>query len=327
MITLNTDKLEALKEGLTNSIYNITPNDTFILSKSKREKTNTPFFRWQIDNSDAVGFDSDANVINAKSYEGKDVGDRYGDLYTWKTQLGTGQTQSFRKSFSISSSVLNSKTFGRESEIEYQVSKGIKEIKNLMESVFCSRQEQDSTGMYQLTDGLFIQIADLDVDNFFLPSPDTKGDTAVHKKGKISFDKLDGIAKALYMSGSSANVILVNHYNSVAMNTAINEAVKANVTQLEIFDETAIEDGVKRHKQVKTFTDSLGRIWEIKYSRFVPRDLVYFLNPDDLTIRVLREPTITQLGKNGDFETWQIITECGLQLNNLFAAGVLEVTT
>ncbi|MCS5737024.1 DUF5309 domain-containing protein, partial [Herbiconiux daphne] len=63
----------------------------------------------------------------------------------------------------------------------------------------------------------------------------------------------------------------------------------------------------------------------ICFSRFCPVDLVYFVDPETLTQRVLREPKATQLGRQGAFEIWQLVIEAGLCLSHPYAAGVIEV--
>lgn len=321
---LHSYDLKGGKDSFSDLISNISPEDTFIVSESKKQSTATSFFKWQTDHLDKVIYDL---ATTYDVLEGADAETPKQVIGVNGTTDKTGQTQIFRKVFSISDSALATSTHGREGELKYQLLKAGKELKNVMEVVFSSKQAatKSSDTTAPKTDGLFIQIAKEDVDNPDLPAPKVPGENAVHKKAAITFEAIDGIANALYRSGSKANVILTNYANSAAINAAIDEAKTAKVDQLEMFNETSIDVGVKRQTQVKTLTDSLGRVWEIKYSRFAPVDLVYFVNADDLTQRVLREPKATRLGKQGSSEEWQLVIEAGLQLSNPYAAGVIEV--
>lgn len=322
---LHSYDLAGIKDSFSDLISNISPEDTILVSHSKKSPTNSPVFKWQNDALDSVIYDlSKTHTVE----EGADAPAT--ELIGVKATVEkSGNTQIFRKTFTISDSALSSSVHGRKGELELQLMKAGKELKVVMEKAFSSKQAaiKSASGVAPITDGLFTQIADLDVDNPNLPTPTTAGENAVHKKGKVDFDTIDSICNALYRSGSKANVILVNPVNSQAINAAIEEATTKKVNQLELFNEYKLDDKTTRQQMVKSFTDSLGYVWEIKYSRFMPVDIIYFLNTEDLTQRVLREPKASQLGKSGSYETWQLVIECGLSLNNPYSAGCLEIDT
>lgn len=317
---LHSYDLKGNKSGFSELISNTNPEATFLVSNSNKSVANKTKFSWQTDHLDSVLYDlsSSNQVLEENNAASSPM------ALSYTTEL-SGTTQIFQKSFSISDTALQNSVYGRKKELEYQLIKAGKEVKIMMEKAFSSRQKQQtaSNTLPGLTDGLFAQIAALDVDNPSLPKPAKAGDHAVHKSGKIDFDSLDNICRALYRAGSSANVILTNPVNYIDINKAVKAAT---ITQLEMLDEVSLTPSIKRQTQVNSFTDSLGKVWEIKYSNFAPTDLIYFLNPEDLTQRVLREPQPVELGKTGSAETWMVVIEAGLQLANPYCAGVLEIT-
>lgn len=323
-ITFNSYNLSGTKDSFADWISDISPIDTFLVSTSKKETTPSNVYKWQHDSLDKVVYDLSQSLDNFASDEGADA-----DLTTTpiigvkSTKEESGVTQIFSKTFAISDSALSSSVHGRENELKLQLSKAGKELKNAMEIVFSSSQAKqvpDASNTAK-SSGLLSLIADLDVDNPALPAPTTAGDNAVHKEGALDFKAIDGIAQALYRSGSNATYILINPENAQKINDAREEAVTAKVAQLSVVDKTI----PNRDIQVPTITDSRGKSWEIIYSRFCPVDVVYFVDPEAIKQRVLREPKASKLGKQGSFETWQLVIETGLVLSNPYACGVLVI--
>ncbi|HEG2205549.1 TPA: DUF5309 family protein [Enterobacter cloacae] len=313
-----------VKDSFSDLISNISPDDTYVVSNSKKEGTPGTIFKWQNDALDSVVYDGS----KFKAIEEGSTTDTSTEIIKVKgTVEKTGNTQIFKTSFAISDSALSSSVHGRKGELELQLMKAGKELKNIMETSFLSDQTsvKASSGVAPVTDGLLAQIADIDVDNPQMPDPTTIGLTAgaftVHKSGTIDFDILDSICVALYRNGSKANVILTNPFNSSAINSAIDEADSKKVRQRLKFKE---DNSIKL--EMNTFTDSLGRVWDVIYDRFAPTSVVYFIDSESITQRVLREPVASKLGKTGSFETWQLIIESGLQVSHPYANGALEIT-
>lgn len=323
-------ELNGVKDSFSDWISNISPEDTFIVSNTKKEQTKNPNFKWQKDNlSDYLykdQFDS-ANFLGAMP-EGAELEDQSSIRELIPTTEMKGRTQIFAKSFAISDSTLASSVHGREGELKLQLEKTAKELKIAMEKYFCGKEQikiPTSSDAYPqpYTASLLSQIAGIDKDNPELPAPTKKGDYAVHKTGSVSFEKIDAIAYALYASGSKAKYILTNPLNATAINKARDEAITAKVEQYKITDKSI----PSREIEIPTLTDTRGKTWEIVYSRFVPSDLVYFVDVDSIKQFVLREPKASQLAKKGSFETWQLVVEVGLAVGHPYSCGVLEITT
>lgn len=321
-ITFNSFNLTGTKDSFADWISDISPTDTFIVSTSKKEITPSNTYKWQHDSLDSVVYDLSNSLNDFANKEGADIPST--PVITIKsTTEESGVTQIFSKTFSISDSALSSSVHGRENELKHQLSKAGKELKNAMEIVFSSNQTKQTPDATKpaKSAGLLSLIAKVDIDNPSLPTPTTAGDNAVHKTGAISFTTIDAIAQALYRSGSNASYIVVNPVNAQKINDARDEAVTAKVAQYSVVDKST----PNRDIQIPTITDSRGKSWEIIYSRFCPTDLVYFIDPEAIKQRVLREPKATQLGRTGASETWMLIIESGLVLTNPYACGVLEV--
>ncbi|XGI80666.1 DUF5309 family protein [Enterobacter hormaechei] len=314
--------LQGVKDSFSDWISNISPEDTFIVSNTKKEQAKTTAFKWQTDSLNTTALDFTLDESNFYNKEGKeDDFNKVNELQFTKEKKG--YTQIFLKTINVSDTALASSSHGRANELKYQLEKAGKELKTNMERVFCSSQEGRTTNFVTASSGLLSMIAKIDIDNPDLPSPTKAGDYAVHKKDDLTFASLDAISFALYASGSKAKYILVNPINATSLNKARDEAVTAKVEQYKITDKSNPD----REFEIPTITDSRGKTWEIVYSRFVPVDLVYFIDPDSIKQFVLREPKATQLGKNGSFETWQLVIEAGLAVLNPYACGALEITT
>ena len=330
IVSFKSFNLSGTKDSFADWISDISPEDTFITSVSKKESTPSNIYKWQRDSLDEVVYEPIAGVNGWSESEGVDLISSTQRIGVKGTIEESGVTQVFYKAFTISDTALASSVHGRETELKYQLKKAGKELKNVMEIVFSSHQVKQAPSATDVakSPSLFSMIAPIDTDNPDMPTPNTVGDFTVHKKGLISFGAINNICLGLYRNGSKANVILVNPVNftelvKIANDTSTNSVFSAGGQDVTYSIET--KEGVTRSEVVPTFRDSFGGVWEIKKSRFMPTDLIYFIDPDSIKQRVLREPKATQLGKYGASETWSLIVESGLVLTHPYSCGVLEI--
>lgn len=324
--------LQGQKDSFADWISNISPEDTYIVSRSKKESTPQNHFKWQIDALDKVVYDLNSvhDILEGAAAPATDI------ISVKGTKELNNITQIFRKTFAISDSALATSAHGRQGELKLQLEKAGKELKNVMEVVFSSRQvKQEPNGTTAArTSGLFAQIAALNAVNPDVAVDAATGgkngivaaDTAVHIEGPVTAANFEKVAKALYLAGSKACCVVTNPLNADALNK-VSKDIGVDVRQLQVF-QTGINDwepGKTFNNEQHTITDERGLNWCVCFSRFCPVDLVYFIDPETLTQRVLREPKATQLGRQGAAEIWQLVIEAGLCLANPFAAGVIEV--
>ena len=327
MATLYSYDLQGKKDSFANWISNISPTDTFIVSGSKKESTPQPRYKWQTDSLFPSIYDTNFvdNILEGAVTPSPDK------IAMVSAVEKVGNTQIFTKTFQISDSALATSTHGRSGELKYQLEKAGKELKNVMEVVFSSKQVRavSAPGVAPKTDGLFSQIAAKNLANPGLPTV-TPDDTAVHIESAattVAIADFEKVMYALYKSGSKACVILANPTQAININKVALDFGK-EIVQLQTFekyDAEASDHGKAGLDEQNSITDRRGKIWCICYSRFVPVDVIYFLHPEDLTQRVLREPKASQMGKQGASEVWQLTIEAGLCLSNPFAAGVIEI--
>lgn len=338
MATLFSYDLQGKKDSFADWISNISPTDTFMVTYSKKEATPQPKFKWQTDSLDKVVYDLNSayNIM-----EGADFDPTKEVIKVKSAAEKDGVTQIFKKTFTISDSALAVATHGRANELKYQLEKAGKELKNVMEVVFSSRQTKrvSSPTASARTDGLFAQIAAKDLPNPDIPTggvgQPTANQTVVHFEtadaDKISKAEFDRITTALYLAGSKACTMVLNPLNAKIVANLVMALTDGTdqVRQLQTFDKRApiagIEDDLGGYDEQYSLTDYMGCNWCVCFSRYCPVDLVYFVHPEDITQRVLREPKASQLAKVGSSETWQLVIEAGLCLSNPFAAGVLEL--
>lgn len=323
MAVFHSYDLQGTKDSFSDWISNISPEDTYIVSTSKKVATPSTSFRWQSDKLAKIP-STLADVVAI--LDGSDAPDE--DLIASEEKFGYIQT--FRKTFSIADTALAVSSHGRSNELKYQLEKAGKELKNIMEVVFCSRQtKQIATGALPWkTDGLFAQIAAKDATNPQITSPGVvAADTVVHIEnataGTITEDEFFKVTKALFLNGSKADCIVTNPINApliTKLRKAISADADGDTRQLYWADTTGNEQ-----KEFDTITDQLGKIWKVCYCRFCDPSLVYFLGDEYIVQRVLSEPKATKLAKYGSNEKWMLTIEAGISVGNPWSCGVIEL--
>lgn len=127
---------KAIREHLTDVIYDISPMDTpFMSSMGRGERAENTLLEWQTDSLAA------ADGTNAQ-LEGDDA-----SFSTPAATVRVGNyTQISRKTLILSGTLEAVSKAGRRSELAYQISKRSKEIKRDMETIFLRAQAGDAGG-------------------------------------------------------------------------------------------------------------------------------------------------------------------------------------
>lgn len=344
--TLNSYDLKGVKESFANWISNISPTDTPFVSMTGKESITNKYFQWQ---TDAL-----APVDPDNAYE---EGSDAADVSLTATTVLKNVTQILRKVVKVSDTADALSSYGRGSELAYQMEKAGAEIKRDLEHAFLNNgvaKDLAAPGTSNLND--FVANGgtyDLGMDSSDTPVANTgvrvtkgfvelvgKGnapegvgviatevkegetgeDTNV-KVGSFSEETLFGLTENLYTVGATPNIIMF-HPKHAKTFSALAERNTDGHNRQRMFDG---ETATVINTYVSTLVDPLGQEFKLIPNRFMPQDRIYIFNPSDWTQMVLRAPTRVKLAKSGSFEKWMIEMEVGLRHRNIFASGVLNV--
>lgn len=305
--TLISYDLNGKKLSFANWISNLSPTDTPFVSMTGKEAISQTLFQWQTDVLEA------ANADNAVP-----EGSTATDQKRKPTKTLTNVTQILRKVVKVSDTANALANYGRGKELQYQMEKAGKEIKRDLEAIFLSDQEKDDgTGVGLGNAGKARKTACF---RALVAAKDAvDGDTGavVHKQDELSEDSLFDITYNLYLSGSTANIIMFHPLHAQFF-AALQENDGAG-HRVKMFNGP---DTKFRH-YVSEIIDPLGCAYKLIPNRFMPQDAVYFLDASDWTQMVLRAPERIKLAKDGSYEKWMMEMEVGLRHRNPFASGVL----
>lgn len=294
------------REEFAGWVSNISPHDTPFTSLTGKTPINNKVFEWQTDRLDVVHENAWSEDMT-----------KLPDPLSITTELHSNYTQILRKVVQVSNTAESMDSYGRGSELEYQIEKATKEIKRDLESVFLSMQvKQDEnidsirrmSGFYDLT---------------------SKIDEAEPTTGAVTHRKLTGdtfteedvwnICEGLYMAGSRANIIMFHPNHAKVFSDMFENNGSGRVALYDNESET-----VSRY--VNKITDPWGQEFTLLPNVLMDEYVIYFFHPHDWFQRVLREPTVTALDTTGSSESWMIEMELGLQHRNPWSSGILEMT-
>lgn len=340
--------LKGVKESFANWVSNISPQDTPFVSLTGKEAVKNKYFQWQTDALKSAG--------NNAFIEGEDATD--GSMRV--TEVLKNVTQILRKVVKVSDTADALSSYGRGSELQYQMEKASKEIKRDLEWTFLNQingADIAAPGTSNIpTMGVAYTLGE-DVDgNDLLGAPTldasnkevtaagarkTKGfaglvaplaalspegaGSDVHRNvataGTIVEADLFGTTEALYLAGAKASHIMF-HPKHAKFFSSLRE--NSQGSRKLMFDGAVAQ---KINAYVSCIVDPLGQEFCLLPNRYMPLDKIYVFSPSDWTQMVLREPTRVALAKNGSYERWMIEMEVGLRHKNPFASGVLEIGT
>ncbi len=185
--------------------------------------------------------------------------------------------------------------FGRGKELQYQMEKAGKEIKRDLEFCFLTQgaKVDGDSSTARKTAGFQGLVAAQD-------AADTDTGAVVNKEttaNALSEADLFDMTYNLYLSGSSANIIMFHPKHASFFSALQERAVGGNRQRI-------FEDTPKFSVYVSTVVDPLGQEYKLIPNRWMAEDKVFFFNPSDWTQMVLRAPNRTKLAKDGSYEKW-----------------------
>ena len=298
------------REDLEDTIWDLYPDDTYLLSNLDRVKVSSTFHEWMSDNLAAA-------TTNAQ-LDGDDA--TFSD-YTASTRYGN-YTQIFRKTFIVSGSAEATSYAGRKSEVARQVMKQMRELKNDIEYNAARNNESSAGGA-----GTARQMGAMES---WIASTDNAGNgtrttstascsTAAYSSG-LTGAPTDGtttsaVTEALFKAtlalawadGGDPSTVLVGTAQKTAIGAFSGVATKYNEIKGA---RAAVTVG-----SVDMFVSDVGN-HSIVLHRHVRPSVILCIDPSMWAFGFLRSPQMTTLAQSGDGIKRMLIAEGTLICRN-----------
>jgi len=293
-----------IAEDFQDIIYDISPEDTPLLSMAKKSSAGQTYHQWQTDVLAAA-------ATNAQ-LEGDDAS--YATLAA-TTVLGN-YTQISRKTVNISNTYDVVKKYGRKSEVAYQLMKAGKELKRDMEYALVRNQASSAggAGTARSSAGIESWIAGNSVKATAASTATTpgfsSGTVAAPTDGTAgTFVEADlkSALEAAWIDGGEPTTILMSSKNKKLFSAFAGIAEKrhmVNGTSEAII--TAAAD---------VYVSDYGN-HTVKLDRFMRDNAVLCLDPQYVGVASLRPITKEELAKTGDSTKYLMTAEYTLVVNN-----------
>lgn len=313
MITgaFSTYQAKGNREDLSNSIYNIDPFDTPIMSMSRRRNAKNRTFDWQTENLPVVD-------PNNAQYEGFDLVRSAAN----PTVRLTNVAQISKRDATVTGSQEAADAAGKGSEMGHQMAMASKVLKSDMETIMSSRQPRD--------DGS--------------DAGPRKTEAICHWIGRAK-DKLGNAAGAVIGVTAGLPVLATDAFAAVAggsqlalTEVMLGDAMQKAYTNGAHPDNWVVPPAIKR--TVSTFegrgitqvlvgktevvatvdiiATDFGRV-KVMPSLWMPSDTGLILDADFLATAFYRNFRQYPLAKTGDAETRMILAEWGVEMRNPIA--------
>tara|TARA_R110000772_G_scaffold4094_8_gene14489 strand:+ start:9450 stop:10415 length:966 start_codon:yes stop_codon:yes gene_type:complete len=305
------------REDLSDVIHDITPMDFPLMSNIERGTCSATYFEWQTDTL-AAATAANAAVEGDQATAGSSVAtSRFGN----RTQIAT-------KTARVTGTLRSIDTAGRNDELSYQVSRRARELKRDVEMTLCGTQVA--------TAGSFVSaracagLAGWLFDNQTVTTGNTTATTPAVLSGPPVTGQTAGTAAAFVSSNLSDNIALCwtegGDPRMILMDAA-NKRIASGFTGIA----TQYRDNPQAGPATLI---GAADVWISDFgqhsliaSRFVPTDLVYVLDTEQLAVKYLRPMQTNPLAKTGDADQVQLLCEFTLQVKEPKAHGKIYTTT
>lgn len=288
----------AIREDLSDVIYDISPTDTpFLSSITGKGSVSNTLFEWQ---TEALA----AAVINNYHVEGAAAG----TAATTATVRATNQTQISKKVVEVTGTHETVNNAGKKSEMAHQLAKASKELKRDMEGSLLADNAAaaGNATTARETRGAAHWITTNVVD---------AGTTSTHA-AMTEADVLSA-AEAVWTQGGEASTILLGATNKKLI-TAMNGRADAI--------RSVADNNMTIQNSVDVYVSDFGT-YNIIMDRFCDQDVVYFLDHDMWSVDYLRDFQTVDIAKEGDSEKKMLLVEYGLRCGNEAANAKIRYTT
>ena len=306
----------ANREDLEDTIYNIDPFDSPMVSAAGKRNTKNRSYDWQTEKLPAVNGD------NARQ-EGFEL-DRSAGTPT--ARLGN-VTQISSRDATVTGSQEESDAAGKASEMGRQMALQSKALKRDMEVIFCSAQpinrgDDAATPTPRRTRGLlhFLKtnvLVPLQVDGltpkYTLPASETASYPVVIAADKVEFSEaLLGKAMArCYNSGAEPTLAVMGP----TLKRVVSTFVGRSTTQVMVGKTEVVAT-------VDVYASDFGRL-KVVPSRWIDSSVVGLFDPEYMKATYFRRFKSVDLATIGDAETKMILAEWGTEVGNEAAHGLL----
>ena len=288
----------AIREDLSDVIYDISPTDTpFMSSIAGKGSVSNTLFEWQ---TEALA----SAVINNYHVEGADAG----TAATTVTARVTNQTQISKKVVEVSGSHEAVNNAGKKSELAHQLAKASKELKRDMEGSLLADNAAaagDATTARETRGAA----------NWITTNVVDAGTTGTH--AAMVEDDVLAAAEAVWTAGGEASTILLGATNKKLI-TAMTG--RADATR------SVVDSNMTLYNTVDVYVSDFGT-YNIVMDRFCDQDVVYFLDHDMWSVDYLRDFQTVDIARAGDGEKKMLLVEYGLRCGNEVANAKIRYTT
>jgi hypothetical protein len=297
------------REDLSNSIYNIDPFDTPVMSMARRRNVKQRTFDWQTEFLPVV----DPNNAQLEGFE-------LARSAATPTVRLTNVAQISKRDATVTGSQEASDAAGKGSEMGHQMAMASKVLKSDIETIFTSRQARDdgadsttprkteaiahwlgrATNKAAAVAGAVVGVVS------GLPTLATDAFAAVIAGSQVALTEVmvnDAMQKA-YLNGAKPTNLIVP------------PGIKRTVSTFQ--GRTSSQVLVGKTEVVATvdvIATDFGRI-KVMPSMWIPSDVGYLIDPDFLALGYFRNFRSLQIAKIGDAETRVILAEWGVEMRN-----------
>lgn len=301
--------LVGIREDLSDSIYNISPTNTPVISNIGRTTVKNSTFEWQTD--------SLASATQNSAIDGDDI-TTFGTVVASTTRVGN-YTQISRKLAIVSGTADAVNKAGRDTELAYQLAKRAKEIKRDMEFIVLYPQAgaAGNTANARATAAFNCWIkTNVDKNGGTDPAWTSGVPTATRTDGTLrTFTEtiLKSACKKVYDSGGELKMLVLASDVKQTFSGFSGVATKtfdwAKVAPMAIIGAADV------------YVSDFGTL-QVVVDRFQRSRDGWLLDPSMASIAYLRPFQTIELAKTGDAEKRMLLAEWGLKVNNEAAHGL-----
>lgn len=302
-----------LREDLTDVIYDISPQETPIMSSIGKTKATAVFHEWQTDNL-AASTTANAAVEGASATEA---------TLAPTSRVGN-HTQIVQKTVMVSGTLEAVDKAGRRSEKAYQLAKASSELKRDLETIITANQGRDagSTGNARKMGSLLSWIktnSSVNGSSVTGVDPQTSGVSTRTDGSTRTFTEtlLKDVIQEIYVSGGTPTLAVMRpalkrkmaSFTGISQHRVNTDGTVGKVTILAGADLYASDFG-------------LLQLVPDRFMRSTDRE-VLILDPEYAAMAYLRPFQTNELARVGDADKTQILAELTLEVRNEAAHGII----